>query len=193
MDTLLQQTLTTEQQNKVIDDTVAGESKKLFDFIRRRVPTDDDAEDILQDVFYQFVNTVRLEPIERAASWLFKVAGNKVIDWYRKKKPERLERRSIFDDEDETSSYAEDILFDPTDSPDDTYSRKLVWDELYAALNELPEEQREVFTMQELDNMSFKEIAEITGDPINTLISRKRYAVLHLRERLKDLYDEFFD
>jgi len=193
MDTLLQQTLTTEQQNKVIDDTVAGESKKLFDFIRRRVPTDDDAEDILQDVFYQFVNTVRLEPIERAASWLFKVAGNKVIDWYRKKKPERLERRSIFDDEDETSSYAEDILFDPTDSPDDTYSRKLVWDELYASLNELPEEQREVFTMQELDNMSFKEIAEITGDPINTLISRKRYAVLHLRERLKDLYDEFFD
>jgi RNA polymerase sigma factor (sigma-70 family) len=193
METILQQTLTTEQQNKAIGETLDGESKRLFDFIRRRVPTDDDAEDILQDVFYQFVNTMRLEPIERAASWLFKVAGNKVIDWYRKKKPERLERKSVFDDEDETSSYAEDVLFDPKDSPDEQYARTLVWDEVYAALNELPEEQREVFVMQELDEMSFKDIAAITGEPVNTLISRKRYAVLHLRERLKGLYDEFFD
>ena len=193
METFLPQPLTTEQQNKAIDDTVTGERRRLFDFIRRRVPTDDDAEDILQDVFYQFVNTMRLEPIERAASWLFKVAGNKVIDWYRKKKPERLERKSIFDDEDETSSYAEDLLFEKADSPDEQYTRTLVWDELYAALGELPEEQREVFIMQELDGMSFKEIAAITGEPVNTLISRKRYAVLHLRERLKGLYDEFFD
>ncbi len=193
METILQQTLTTEQQNKAIGETLDGERKRLFDFIRRRVPTDDDAEDILQDVFYQFVNTMRLEPIERAASWLFKVAGNKVIDWYRKKKPERLERKSVFDDEDETSFYPEDLLFDTADSPDEQYARTVVWDELYAALNELPEEQREVFVMQELDEMSFKDIAEITGEPVNTLISRKRYAVLHLRERLKELYDEFFD
>jgi RNA polymerase sigma factor (sigma-70 family) len=192
METILQQSLTTEQQNKAIGETLDGESKRLFDFIRRRVPTDDDAEDILQDVFYQFVNTTRLEPIERAASWLFKVAGNKVIDWYRKKKPERLERKSVFDDDDETTSYAEDLLFDPADSPEVAYNRSQVWDKLYAALNELPEEQREVFVMQELDEMSFKDIAEITGEPVNTLISRKRYAVLHLRERLKGLYDEFF-
>jgi RNA polymerase sigma factor (sigma-70 family) len=193
METILQQTLTTEQQNRAIGETLDGESKRLFDFIRRRVPTDDDAEDILQDVFYQFVNTMRLEPIERAASWLFKVAGNKIIDWYRKKKPERLERKSVFDDEDETSSYAEDLLFNHADEPDEQYARTLVWDKLYAALNELPEEQREVFVMQELDEMSFKDIAAITGEPVNTLISRKRYAVLHLRERLKGLYDEFFD
>lgn len=192
METVIQQTLTTEQQNKSIDETVAGERRRLFDFIRRRVPTDDDAEDILQDVFFQFVSTVRLEPIERAASWLFKVAGNKVIDWYRKKKPERLERRSVFDDEDETSFYPEDLLFDGNDTPDEQYARNMVWDQLYAALGELPEEQREVFIMQELDGMSFKDISAITGEPVNTLISRKRYAVLHLRERLKELYDEFF-
>jgi RNA polymerase sigma factor (sigma-70 family) len=171
------------------DEAFRAERKRLFDFIRRRVRTDEDAEDIVSDVFYQLISTYSVtEPIEKMTSWLFTVARNKVIDWYRKRKPESLPR----DADDPTMPLnLEDILFDPTQNPDKVYERSIVWTELADALDELPEEQKEVFVMHELEGKSFKEIAEITGEAQNTLLSRKRYAVLHLRERLQELYDEF--
>ena len=165
------------------------ERKRLLDFIRQRVRTEEDAEDILSDVFYQLISTSSIaEPIEKMTSWLFTVARNRIIDWYRKKRPDRL--RPQFDDE-SLPLNLEDILFDPTQDPDRVYERSLLWTELAEALDDLPKEQREVFVMHELEGKSFKEIAEITGERQNTLLSRKRYAVLYLRERLKELYREF--
>lgn len=143
----------------------------------------------MQDVFYQLVASYSVtEPIEKLTSWLFTVARNKIIDWYRKRKPGILNRE---DEETGEPLNLEDILFDPTQNPDEVYARSLVWTELAGALDELPEEQRDVFVMHELEGRSFKEIAEITGEGINTLLSRKRYAVLRLRESLQELYDEF--
>jgi RNA polymerase sigma factor (sigma-70 family) len=165
------------------------ERKRLLDFIRQRVRTEEDAEDILSDVFYQLISTASVaEPIEKMTSWLFTVARNRIIDWYRKKRPELL--RPQFDDE-SLPLNLEDILFDPTQDPDSVYARSLIWTELAEALDDLPKEQRDVFVMHELEGKSFKEIAEITGERQNTLLSRKRYAVLYLRERLKELYREF--
>jgi|ERR1041385_1650761 RNA polymerase sigma factor (sigma-70 family) len=175
------------EQNTTLDTAIQADRKRLFDFIRRRVRTSEDAEDILQDVFYQLVTSYSVtEPIERLTSWLFTVAKNKVIDWYRKRRPQSLP----FDEENEGPLNLENILFDPTQNPDEVYARSLVWTELTDALDELPEEQRQVFVMHELEGKNFKEIAEITGESINTLLSRKRYAVLFLREQLKELYDE---
>jgi RNA polymerase sigma factor (sigma-70 family) len=149
----------------------------------------EDAEDILQDVFYQLVTSYSVtEPIEKLTAWLFTVARNKIIDWYRKQKPVALGP----DPGNEGAPLTlEDILFDPTQNPDEVYSRSLVWTELADALDELPEEQRSVFVMHELEGRSFKEIAEMTGEPLSTLLSRKRYAVLFLREKLQELYEEF--
>ena len=164
------------------------ERKRLGDFIKRRVGNVADAEDILQDVFYQLVTSYSVtEPIEQLTSWLFTVARNKIIDWYRKKRPEPLPISA--ENPDEPLNLA-DILYDPKQNPDEVYARSLVWTELSDALDELPEEQRFVFVMHELQGKSFKEIAEVTGEPVNTLLSRKRYAVLFLRERLQELYDE---
>lgn len=169
--------------------TFRTERKRLFDFIRRRVRTEEDAEDILSDVFYQLISSYSVtEPIEKMTSWLFTVARNKVIDWYRKKRPESLPR-SIEDPS--LPLNLEDILYDPTQNPDRVFERSLVWTELADALDELPEEQKQVFVMHELEGKSFKEIAQITGEPQNTLLSRKRYAVLFLREKLQELYNEF--
>lgn len=165
------------------------ERKRLFDFIRQRVRTEEDAEDILSDVFYQLIASAGVsEPIEKMTSWLFTVARNRIIDWYRKKRPEPF--RPQFDDE-SLPLNLEDILFDPTQDPDRVYERSLLWTELAEALDDLPKEQREVFVLHELQGKSFKEIADITGERQNTLLSRKRYAVLYLRERLKEMYDEF--
>jgi RNA polymerase sigma factor (sigma-70 family) len=153
------------------------------------VRTTEDAEDILQDVFYQILaNDSVTEPIEKLTSWLFHVARNKIVDWYRKKRPDALPR-----DEQHPGAplNLEDILFDSSMSPDTLYGRSVVWSELADALDDLPEEQREVFVLSELEGWSFKEIAAETGEPINTLLSRKRYAVLALRDRLQELYDEF--
>lgn len=149
----------------------------------------EDAEDILQDVFYQLVTSYSVtEPIEKLTAWLFTVARNKIIDWYRKQKPAALTSDA---DEEGAPFTLEDILFDPTEDPDEVYARSVVWTELADALDELPEAQRSVFVMHELEGRSFKEIAKMTGEPINTLLSRKRYAVLFLREKLQELYDEF--
>ncbi|MGD0590693.1 MAG: sigma-70 family RNA polymerase sigma factor [Bacteroidota bacterium] len=171
------------------DAAFRSERKRLFDFIRRRVRTEADAEDILADVFYQLVASYSVsEPIEKMTSWLLTVARNKIIDWYRKRKPESFRQRA---DESALPLNIEDILFDPGQNPDVLYARSLVWTELADALEDLPDEQRYVFVMHELEGKSFKEIAELTGEPVNTLLSRKRYAVLYLREALQDLYDDF--
>ena len=175
---------------KIID----REKARLKNYIRRRVSNNEDAEDILQDVFYQFVSMMQLENIEKAASWLFKVAGNRITDWYRKRKPVSFESlgRKQADDDPFYPLLLEDLLYDPAEDPDKLFLRSSVWPMLADALEELPDEQRDVFVMHELQDLSFKEIAEITGTPVNTLITRKRYAILLLRERLRELYDEFF-
>jgi RNA polymerase sigma factor (sigma-70 family) len=172
-----------------LEKTVTAERRHLFEFIRRRVRTAEDAEDILQDVLYQVVTSYDVaDPIERLTAWLFRVARNKVIDWYRKQKPEPFPRSESNAGE---PARLEDILYDSSMSPDTLYGRSVVWTELAEALDDLPDEQREVFVMHELEGKSFKEIAVGTGESVNTLLSRKRYAVLALRERLQDLYDEF--
>ena len=173
------------------DAAYRSERKRLFDFIRRRVRTEADAEDILADVFYQLVASYSVtEPIEKMTSWLLTAARNKIIDWYRKRKPESFRQR---EDESTLPLNLEDILFDPGQNPDVLYERSLLWTELADALEDLPDEQRDVFIMHELEGKSFKEIAEITGEPINTLLSRKRYAVLYLREALQEIYDDFYN
>jgi RNA polymerase sigma factor (sigma-70 family) len=185
---LLETAVTTGDRNSSIEQTVHAEHKRLFDFIRKRVRNRADAEDILQDVFYELVTGYSVtEPIEKVTSWLFTVARNKIIDWYRKQRHESLPADA---DNPDAPLNLEEILFDPAQGPDETYARSLVWPELADALDELPEEQREVFVMHELEGRSFKEIAEATGEPINTLLSRKRYAVLFLRERLQELYND---
>jgi RNA polymerase sigma factor (sigma-70 family) len=178
-----------------VDKAIRTERRRLLDFIRQRVRVKEDAEDILQDVFYQLAANYSVsEPIENLASWLFTVARNRIIDWYRKRKPQaRLAQRPESSNHHDDSSgplNLEDILFDPAENPDQLYARSLVWTQLADALDELPEQQREVFAMHELEGKSFKEIAEITGESINTLLSRKHYAILFLRERLRELYGE---
>jgi len=187
-DTVSEALTITKETASELERTMRSERKRLLDFIRRRVRNQSDAEDILQDVFYQLVTSYSVtEPIERLTSWLFTVARNKIIDWYRKRRPESLPAEAGDPD---SPLNLEEILFDPRQNPDEVYARSLVWSELADALDELPEEQKEVFVMHELEGKSFKEIAEITGEPINTLLSRKRYAVLYLREELQELYTE---
>ena len=195
---ILTEAVTLENQSHAAaaaDAAFRSDRRRLFDFIRRRVRTEADAEDILADVFYQMVASYSVtEPIEKMTSWLLTVARNKIIDWYRKRKPESFRQR-----EDESALPSnlplnlEDILFDPGQNPDVLYERSQLWTELADALEDLPVEQRDVFIMHELEGISFKEIAEITGEPVNTLLSRKRYAVLYLREALQELYDEFYN
>ena len=174
---------------KNIASVIGRFGKRLLGFIRQRVGNEADAEDILQDVWYQLTTTVDTEPIEQISGWLFAVARNKITDRYRKKKPESLE--SLLQDGDETGGPdLAGILLDNSPDPEATHLRTLFWKTLQGALDELPEEQKAVFVWNELDDLSFREIAEITGENINTLISRKRYAVLYLREKLLTLYRE---
>ncbi|MCU0453367.1 MAG: RNA polymerase sigma factor [Bacteroidetes bacterium] len=182
-------TMTAEgQRDAVLTKAVRQERQRLSDFIRRRVGNDEDAEDILQDVLMQLVSSYSVtEPIEQVTAWLFRVARNRIIDWYRRKRPERLTATSRDAD---APLNLEEILFDPKQDPGRAYARSLVWKELADALDEIPEDQRQVFVWHELEGKSFKEMAEITGVPMNTLLSRKRYAVLHLRDRLQELYHE---
>lgn len=182
------------EQNEVIKETVEKESKRLLSFIKKRVPDSIDAEDILQDVFYQFVESYRMmQPIEKVTSWLFTVARNKITDMFRKQKPESLENQNFkqeLNDEGAETFDLGDILPDSADGPEAIYFRSIIMDELENALDELPQEQRDVFVMHEIEDKSFKEISELTGETVNTLLSRKRYAILYLRERLQQLYNE---
>lgn len=185
------------EQDQRISDVVTREQSRLRNFIRRRVPDPRDAEDILQDVFYELVEANRLlMPIEHVTGWLFRVARNRIIDLFRKKKPESFSDTAIAgdnvgDDSELLQVQIEDLLPSPDAGPDALYARNLLLDELDLALDELPEEQRAVFVAHELEGQSFKEIAAQTGVSVNTLLSRKRYAVLHLRQRLQTIYDEF--
>jgi len=165
--------------------------QRLMGFIRQRVGSEADAEDILQDVWYQLTTTVDTEPIEQISGWLFAVARNKIVDRYRKKRPESLDM--LLQSGGGNGPDIAGILLDESANPETANLRALFWKALQEALEELPEEQRIVFEWHELSGLSFKEIAELTGENVNTLISRKRYAVIHLRERLLTLYHEIIE
>jgi RNA polymerase sigma factor (sigma-70 family) len=167
--------------------------RRLFGFIRQRVGSEDDAQDILQDVWYQLTVTVNEEPIEQISGWLFAVARNKIIDRYRRRSPESLESLLWQDEDEDAAADLTGILLDDSQNPETAHLRALFWKTLREALDELPEEQRQVFIWNELEGTPFKEIAERTGEKVNTLISRKRYAVLYLRDRLMTLYQEIIE
>jgi RNA polymerase sigma factor (sigma-70 family) len=178
------------EQDRRISEVVRRERSRLGNFIRRRVPDPRDAEDVLQDVFYELVEANRLlMPIDHVTGWLFRVARNRITDLFRKKRPERFSD-VVFADEDDELRQFEDLLPSPDAGPEALYARHVLLDELAAAIDELPEEQRAVFVAHELEGQSFKEIARDTGVNVNTLLSRKRYAVLRLRQRLQSIYDE---
>lgn len=179
------------KQDRQISAIVAEEGSRLRSFIRRRVPDAADAEDILQDVFYRLVEANRLlMPIDHVTGWLFRVARNRIIDLFRKQKPESFSDIVVEDEEGEVPTL-DDLLPSLDAGPDAVYARRALLEELELAIHELPAEQREVFVANELEGRSFKEMAAETGVSVNTLLSRKRYAVLHLRRRLRTVYDEF--
>ncbi|MFZ0814402.1 MAG: sigma-70 family RNA polymerase sigma factor [Candidatus Sulfotelmatobacter sp.] len=179
------------QQDGRISEVVKREQSRLRNFIRGRVPDPRDAEDILQDVFYELVEANRLlMPIEHVTGWLFRVARNRITDLFRKKKPESFSDAAVTDEDDELLQF-EDLLPSPDAGPEALYLRSVLLDEFESALDELPQEQREAFIAHEFEGRSFKEMAAATGVSVNTLLSRKRYAVLHLRKRLQNVYDEF--
>jgi RNA polymerase sigma factor (sigma-70 family) len=182
------------EQDQRISEVVKREQSRLRNFIRRRVPDPRDAEDILQEVFYELVEANHLlMPIEHLTGWLFRVARNRITDLFRKKKPESFSNTDAAHkktDDDEFLRF-DDLLPSPDAGPDALYARNLLLDELESAVAELPDEQREAFVRHELEGRSFKQMAADTGVSVNTLLSRKRYAVLHLRERLQSIYDEF--
>jgi len=175
-----------------ISEIIAEERSRLRNFIRKRVPNEADAEDLLQDVFYEVVEAYRLtEPIQQWGAWMFRVARNRIVDFFRKRrlKPSGSGPVAVSDEGEEL--LLADVLPSPDAGPAEEYARNVLMRELEDALDELPEEQREVFIAHELEGTSFKEIAASTGVNVNTLLSRKRYAVLHLRRRLRAIHDEF--
>lgn len=179
------------EQDQRISEVVKREGSRLRNFIRRRVSDPRDAEDVLQDVFYKLVEANRLlMPIDHVTGWLFRVARNRITDLFRKKQPEAFSDTAI-EDEEGDALQIEDLLPSPDAGPEALYLRQVLLDELELVLDELPEGQREAFIAHELDGRSFKEISAETGVSVNTLLSRKRYAVLHLRKRLQSIYDEF--
>ena len=181
----------TPESNRRISEVVARERSRLLEFIRRRIPDPGDAEDLLQDVFYELTEANRLlMPIDHVTAWLFRVARNRITDLFRKKRPERSIAVGVSEPDGERLSL-EDLLPSRAAGPETEYLRGVLLDELATAIDELPEEQREVFVEHELEGRGFKEMAAETGVSINTLLSRKRYAVLRLRERLRDVYETY--
>jgi RNA polymerase sigma factor (sigma-70 family) len=179
------------EQDQRISEVVKRERSRLLNFIRRRVPDPGDAEDVLQEVFYRLVEANRLlMPIEHITGWLFQVARNRITDLFRKKEPENFSDIVVTEANGEEVQF-EDLLPSPDAGPEAEYARKMLIEELTRALAELPKDQREVFVAHEFEGRSFKELAAETGVSMNTLLSRKRYAVLHLRERLQRAYSEF--
>jgi RNA polymerase sigma factor (sigma-70 family) len=180
------------EQDQRISEVVEREHSRLRNFIRRRVPDPRDAEDVLQDVFYELVEANRmLMPIEHVTGWLFRVARNRITDLFRRKRPELFSDTAAVAGEDGARLQLEDLLPSPDAGPEALYVRNVLLDELELAIEELPAEQREVFVAHELEGRSFRAMAAETGVSVNTLLSRKHYAVRHLRERLQDAYDEF--
>ena len=181
----------TLEQDRRISEVVKRERSRLSKFIRRRVSDPLDAEDILQDVFYRLVEANRLlMPIEHVTGWLFQVARNRITDLFRKKEPENFGDQAVVGEDGEIADF-EDLLPSPDAGPEAVFARRVLLDELEAALRELPAEQRDVFIAHEFEGRSFKNLAAESGASVNTLLARKRYAVLHLRERLRSVYDEF--
>ena len=178
-------------QNRRIAEVIDRESRRLFHFIRKRVDDEGDAEDILQDVFYELTEAYRLmQPIEQVGAWLYRVARNRIVDRFRKRRPEaggEIPRNASEED----ALRLEDLLPSPDAGPEALYARSVLLEELDAALEELPDEQRAVFVAHEIDGRSFRQLAEETGLSVNTLLSRKRYAVLRLHRRLQAIYEEF--
>jgi RNA polymerase sigma factor (sigma-70 family) len=180
------------EQDRRISEVVAREQGRLRNFIRKRVGDTGDTEDILQDVFYELVEAYRLmKPVEHVTAWMFTIARNRITDLFRKKKPEASTNDPIGVTEEGEALSLEDLLPSPDAGPEAAYARHVLLEELDAALEELPGGQREVFVAHELEGRSFKELAAESGLSVNTLLSRKHYAVMHLRERLSAIYDEF--
>lgn len=180
------------EQDRRISEVVVEQGARLRNFIRRRVPNDADVEDLLQEVFYELVEANRLlMPIEYVTGWLFAVARNRITDLFRKKRPESFTDAAVIDEDGELLPI-EDLLPSPDAGPEAAYLGKQMLEELEIALAELPDEQRQVFIAHEIQGRTFRDLSGETGVSINTLLSRKRYAVLHLRERLQSIYDEFF-
>jgi RNA polymerase sigma factor (sigma-70 family) len=191
MDGTLKEQWQMAEQDQRISEVVQRERSRLRQFIRRRVPDSQDAEDILQDVFYKLVEANRLlMPIDHVTGWLFRVARNRITDVFRKRQPMRFADLEVPDGQGERVDF-EDLLPSPYAGPEAQYARGVLLEELELAIEELPREQRRAFVAHELEGRSFKELAAETGVSVNTLLSRKRYAVLHLRQRLKEIYEEF--
>ena len=184
--------LMTEEQNDRISAAIAREQSRLRNFIRKRVVDESDAEDILQEVFYELVQAYRLmRPVEQVGAWLFQVARNRVTDLFRKRRSAPMRDNTIMEAEDGGQFSLQDLLPSPDAGPEAAYAREVLLDELDAALDELPDEQREVFIAHEFEGQSFRDLAAATGLSVNTLLSRKHYAVVHLRRRLRAIYEEF--
>jgi RNA polymerase sigma factor (sigma-70 family) len=192
MDEVLRKRWPMTEQDQQISEAVARDGSRLRNFIRRRVPDRGDAEDILQDVFYELLEAYRMmRPVEQVTAWLFQVARNRITDLFRRKAREVPAKEATTVCEDGEVFLLEELLPSPDRGPEAAYARRVLLEELDDALEELPEEQREVFIAHELMGYSFKELAAQSGVSVNTLLSRKHYAVLHLRERLRSIYDEF--
>ncbi len=180
------------EQDRQIAEIIAEERSRLRSFIRRRVPNEADAEDLLQEVFCEVVEAYRLmEPVQRWSAWMFKVARNRIVDLFRRKRPETSGTDPVAVSEEGEELLLEDVLPSPDAGPAEAYARTVLLDELEDALAELPEEQRAVFLAHEVEGESFRRMAARTGVGVNTLLARKRYAVLHLRRRLQAIYNEF--
>src|SRR5579872_34931 len=182
----------TGEQDQKISEAFGLERARLRNFIRRRVPDENDVEDILQDAFYELGEAYRMmEPVEQVSAWLFRVVRNRITDLFRKKKPEAMPTVAGNLTDGSETLLLQDLLPSPDAGPEEVYARDILLEEIDAALDELPEEQREVFIAHEVEGYSFKELAATTGVPVNTLLSRKHYAVMHLRQRLQAIHDEF--
>jgi RNA polymerase sigma factor (sigma-70 family) len=192
MDDALREQWAMAEQDQRISEAIEREQSRLRNFVRRRVADREDAEDVLQDVFYELVEAYRMmKPVEQVTAWLFRVARNRITDLFRKESREALRNQPPAVTEDGETLPLEELLPSPDAGPDALYVRSVLLEELDAALDELPDEQREVFIAHELMGYSFKEIAAQTGVGVNTLLSRKHYAVLYLRGRLQSIHDEF--
>lgn len=194
MDEALSRQWPMTEQDERISDAISRDQPRLRNFIRRQVSDPSEAEDILQDVFYELVEAYRMmRPVEQVTAWLFRVARNRIVDLFRRKSREGMRSEAERVSADGEVSVLSELLPSPDAGPEAAYARRVLLEELDAALDELPEEQREVFVAHELMGYSFKEIAQRTGIGVNTLLSRKHYAVMHLRERLRAIYQEFIE
>lgn len=183
-----------DNRNRHISELFRKYQVQLRGFIAKRVPSKEDGEDILQNVFYQLAKiNLEINPIEQVSAWLYSVTRNQIVDWSRKKREESLPESRNNEEDGSFISELTGLLLDEDASPEMDFIRSLVWEELESAMSELPEEQSEIFKLTELEGFSFKEISDSTDIAVNTLISRKRYAILHLRKRLARLYDEILN